>query len=153
MFVVLVSSVDVVFMFTNVGSGIGDAIQALRVFRLLRVFKLARVWKSFNYILITVVNALKKISSFSVLLYLFMFTFTVLGMELFAYKVLFDENNVPSPDGSPPASHFNNFLEASISVFIVIANDGWSTIYFDHYRAIGWAMPTFFFIGLGFLDW
>lgn len=57
----------------------------LRVFRLLRVFKLAKVWPSFNYIMMTVANTIKKISTFLLLLYIFLFLFTVLGMSLFAH--------------------------------------------------------------------
>jgi hypothetical protein len=30
----------------------------------------------------------------------------------------------------------------------VIANDGWSSIYFDHYRVLGGGISTLFFIGL-----
>ena len=53
------------------------------MFRLLRVFKLAKIWPEFAYILATVGNTLKKISSFSVLLLIFIFSFAILGMELF----------------------------------------------------------------------
>jgi hypothetical protein len=72
-------------------------------------------------------------------------------MELFAYKVKFDSDNDPIPvtqDGTYPDSTFNTFIEALYSVFIVLANDGWSTIYFDHYRAVGGASSTIFFLTL-----
>ena len=72
----------------------------------------------------------------------------MLEMEIFAYKVKFNEFNKLdlASTGQPPYSNFNNFLDAWVSVFIVLANDGWSTIYFDHYRAIGGAVASLYFI-------
>lgn len=66
------------------------AITALRAFRLLRIFKLAKSWRRFHILLKTIVKTLKDISTFSVLLFLFIFTYTLLGMEMFAYKAKFD---------------------------------------------------------------
>jgi hypothetical protein len=80
-----------------------------------------------------------------------MFIYSLLGMELFAYRVKFDEDDkvVPSSEkGIYPDSTFNTFLEAIISVFIVLANDGWSTVYITHYRATGWLKSTIFFVSL-----
>ena len=61
------------------------------------------------------------------------------------------ENGLENVTGRIPDSNFNNFIESVLSVFIVLANDGWSTIYFDHarvYRESGQSilLPTIFFI-------
>ena len=104
-------------------------------------------------------STLVKISSFSVILSLFIFTFTILGMEIFANTVRFNYDNepidhfIPADDSissirSVPDSNFDNFLNAFITVFIVIANDGWSTIYFDYSRYSGMNKSGVFFIGL-----
>jgi hypothetical protein len=67
-----------------------------------------------------------------------MFTYSLLGMDMFGYKVkITDDDKVSLKYGSSPASNFNYFLEAFTSVFIVLANDGWSTIYFNHARVFG----------------
>ena len=58
-------------------------------------------------------------------------------MELFSWRAAFDSEGNPDILGEPPTSNFNNFQNAFISVFIVFANDGWSTIYFNHYRTVG----------------
>lgn len=147
-FIVIVFSVAdlIALYFTSSLNNSGmKAIQALRVFRLLRVFKLAKIWPEFSYILGTIGKTLKKISAFSVLLLIFIFSFSILGMELFAAKCSFDESDVPivgdyadgidEVQGRIPDSNFNNFFDAVLSVFIVLANDGWSTIFFDHARA------------------
>jgi len=45
--------------------------------------------------------------------------------------------------------NFNNVLEASLSVFIVIINDGWSKIYFEHTKSTGnIASTSIYFISL-----
>ena len=92
---------------------------------------------------------MKDISNFSVLLFLFMFTYTLLGMEMFGYKVKFNsEGQVDLKNGKYPNSTFNTFTEGFASVFIILANDGWSTIFFDHYRAIGPIQALIFFLSL-----
>ena len=165
-FIVIVLSIaDIVtlYMTSSLDASGVKAIQVLRVFRLLRVFKLAKIWPSFAYILVTVGNTFRKISAFSVLLLIFIFSFAILGSELFAAKCSFDENDKPILDdyangldnvrGRIPDSNFNNFFDSMLSVFIVLANDGWSTIYFDHARVFREAgqstfLPTVFFIML-----
>ncbi len=71
----------------------GSVVTALRGFRLLRVFKLAKTWKRFELLLETMAKTLKDVATFSILLFLFIFIFTLLGMELFAFKVKFDRNS------------------------------------------------------------
>ena len=163
--VILFSLADLVSLYLSqtAGSSGMNAIQTLRVFRLLRVFKLAKIWSEFAYILVTVGNTLKKISSFLVLLVICIFSFSILGMELFAATLSFDEDNKPIIDdydnglenmrGNIPDSTFNTFVDAVIAVFIILANDGWSNIYLDHarvFRAKGQSssVPTIFFLTL-----
>lgn len=85
--IVLLSLLEFVMGKVNLGGGIstGGAITAFRGVRLLRIFKLARSWTSFQLILKKIGKAMTQIGSFSVLLFLFMFTYTLLGMELFAH--------------------------------------------------------------------
>lgn len=90
------------------------------------------------------------ISNFSVLLLLFIFTYSLLGLDLFAFKVKFNSDNQVdfSAAGRYPDSTFNSFLEAFVSVFVVLTNDGWTKIYFNHYRALDKYSTSFFFLSL-----
>ena len=63
---------------------------AFRSFRILRIFKLAREWVSFRTLLAQIILSLKEISTFIVLMSLFIIIFIVLGMQFFAYGVFFD---------------------------------------------------------------
>lgn len=83
-FVVLASVVDL-FISNIMPSYNGGAFTALRAFRLLRIFKLANSWKKLHNLLKTIGRTLKDVSTFSVLLFLFIFIYALLGMELFGY--------------------------------------------------------------------
>jgi hypothetical protein len=86
-FVVSISIIDVAISYSmpgDDGGGGKGAISAFRAFRLMRVFKLAKSWKTLHQLLTTIMKSLKDISSFSVLLFLLMFIYTLLGMEAFA---------------------------------------------------------------------
>lgn len=87
--VVTLSIVDVSLSYStpqdDINNGRG-AISAFRAFRLLRVFKLAKSWRRLKLLLQTIARSLKDISSFSVLLFLLMFIYILLGMEIFAQK-------------------------------------------------------------------
>lgn len=150
-FIVFSSVIDffLSLVFASNGDSGGGAISALRAFRLLRVFKLAKSWKKLQQLLKTIAATLNDISIFSILLLLFMFTFSLLGMDLFGHKAKFNsENEVDLVNGESPKANFDYFLEAFCSVFIVLANDGWSTIYFDYGRTKGLPVPACYFWSL-----
>lgn len=122
-------------------------ITTFRGFRLLRIFKLAKQWNRLDMLLRTIKRTLQDVSTFSVLLFLFMFTFALLGMELFGCKVRFDEKNkIDLVNGNPPDANFDSILNSFTTVFIVMTADAWSNIYFNHYRAISNSATTFYFI-------
>jgi len=54
---------------------------------------LARSWKSFRELLEKIVITLKDIRNFAVLMLIFMFIYTLLGMELYAYRVIFNDED------------------------------------------------------------
>lgn len=91
--VVIISIVEMIIStFIEGGLG-GGAISSLRAVRLLRVFKLARSWTSFRDLLAKMIITFKDIQFFACLLVLFMFIFTLLGMELFAYRIKFNNED------------------------------------------------------------
>lgn len=121
----------------------------MRTIRLLRLFKLAKSWKRLELLIHTVAKTVKDISTFSLLLFLFMFIYSLIGLELFAYKGKFDsDGNVNDLTGDYPSSNFNEFYNAFTTIFIVLTNDGWSAIYYNYYRGVNSVTSTFYFISL-----
>ena len=90
---------------------------------------------------------MKDVSNISVIILIFVFTYTLIGMELFAYKLPSD-NEVRFDDPIRRRSTFNTFIESFFSVFIVLVGDGWTDIYFDHYRHIDIFTSSLFFMTL-----
>jgi len=83
------------------------------------------------------------------LMFLFIFIYSLLGMELFSNQAKFNEDDeLDLKNGEFVCANFNDFGTAAISVFIVLANDGWSVIYLNHYRSSGGLKSTIFFISL-----
>jgi len=146
--IVVLSVIDLVLDYTLDASTV-SALTALRGFRLLRVFKLAKSWSKFHMVLKTVSSSLKEVSSFSILLFLFIYIYTLLGLELFAYYAKFNEaGEFDLENGAEPMFSFDGFFDSIITVFIILTNDGWSGIYFNYYRAVGATASTIYFVTL-----
>lgn len=88
--VVMISLIENIIDWIGIDFGGGGAISALRAIRLLRVFKLARSWTSFRELLQKIIITLKDITNISVLLLLFMFIFSLVGSEMYAYKIMYN---------------------------------------------------------------
>ena len=92
--VVMISLIENIIHWVGIDFGGGGAISALRAIRLLRVFKLARSWTSFRELLQKIIVTLKDITNISVLLLLFMFIFSLIGSEMYAYKIMYNNEDL-----------------------------------------------------------
>ena len=121
LFIIIISTVELTITFStgNFESSGGSALSAMRGFRLLRIFKLAKTWKKFQELLATIASTVKDIRNFSVLLMLFIFTYTLLGMEFFSHNL--------KRDGKSIRRNFDTFGNGLISIFIALTGDDWST--------------------------
>lgn len=153
--VVMISMLEMLFAILVSDFSGGGAISALRAVRLLRVFKLARSWTSFRDLLQNIVVTLKDIRNFTVLMLIFMFIFTLLGMELFAYRVKFSDadktepvvaENIIDAPGVWPRESFNGFVDGFTTIFIVFIGEDWNSVMYDHTRALGTRLYMLFFI-------
>ena len=134
--VVIISIADITISFTfefNVEAG--GAISAFRIFRLFRVLKLVKAWKKFQQLIATIIRSIKDVSNFSVLLFLFIFIYTLLGRELFAHNVKFDEEGRYSTDveAESPRNNFDSFWNALVTIFIVLTGEQWNRIMYESY--------------------
>jgi hypothetical protein len=147
-FVVVLSIVELIMKKAG-GASTGGAFSALRAVRLLRVFKLARKWTSFRELLAKMLVTLGDIQYFAVLVLLFMFIETLLGMELFAYNVKYnnlDKERVVAKDaeGEYPRPNFNSVLNGFTSIFVVFIGENWNESMYDHTRALGYGCIIYF---------
>ncbi len=116
-----------------------SVITALRGFRLLRIFKLARSWKRLELLLETMGRTLRDIATFSILLFIVILVFTLIGLEIFAYKIKLNlkDDTVDLENGTSPDLNFDNFLISFTTVFVILTNDNTQYIYFTIYRTVG----------------
>lgn len=147
--VIVVASMADIIISQIVVKNASSVIIAIRAFRLLRLFKLAKQWKRLSHLLSTILRTFGDVGTFSILLFLFMFTFSLLGMETYANRVKFaPDNSIDLENGTSPDSNFDSLLNSFATVFVVLTADGWSNIYFNHYRAIENEWSTIYFIML-----
>jgi voltage-dependent calcium channel L type alpha-1D len=80
-------------------SGEGGAVSAMRAFRLFRIVKLARSWESLKLLLDSIAHTLAAIGNFTILLGLFIYVYSLLGMQFFAGQMRFNEKGEKDPEG------------------------------------------------------
>lgn len=125
-------------------ASVGSSMQALRALRLLRVIKLARSWTSLQDIIRKTVASMKDISNFGVLLFLFMYIYALLGMEMFANQIrlTFDGEiiaDIPAfvkAEGImiAPRYNFDNIYNALVVVFCAILGEDWNNSMYSFIR-------------------
>lgn len=133
--IVMISVLELL-MADSEGGGLG--VSALRTFRLLRVFKLARSWESLNQLLGTMARSLPRIGPFSVVLLLFMFIFSLVGMQLFGGQL-----NDPET-GEPPRSHYDDLLWALVTTFQILTGENWNETMYEATDKVGLIAPFYF---------
>ena len=133
------------------GDGIGN-FSVLRAFRLLRFLKLAHSLPGLRQIVATLAKSVYSMANLLFILILLMFIFALLGMELWAGRFTPDTHfpeavclganvsqTTPCAGAEVPAIrwHFENFLYAFVTTFVVISGEEWHNIYFDCYEVLG----------------
>ena len=76
-----------------------------------------------------------QIGSFLVLLILLMFIYTLLGQELFAHKIRYNELGNVDENGTSPRENFDDFLHGFTTIFICLIGDDWNLVMYSHARA------------------
>lgn len=123
-----------------------SAVRAVRFFNFLQF---APDGSSLRLLLDSISHTFLAIGTFTVLLMLFIYVYSLLGMQFFAGRLRFTEQGGNyDPQGSYiPRANFDSMLWASVTIFQVLVGDGWNQVMYDCYRAVGWA-SVFYFITL-----
>ncbi|XP_053393144.1 voltage-dependent T-type calcium channel subunit alpha-1G-like isoform X2 [Mercenaria mercenaria] len=117
----------------------GSGLSVLRTFRLLRILKLVRFMPALQRQLIVMLRTMDNVATFFALLLLFMFIFSVLGMNLFGGKFCWKsdgstcncneylEPNICECD----RANFNTLLWSLVTVFQVLTQEDWNTVLYN----------------------
>lgn len=116
---IVIISILELFASTSGGSGLS----VLRTFRLLRILKLVRFMPALRRQLVIMLRTLDNVAVFFGLLVLFIFIFSILGMNLFGCK--FCET---LPDGTERCDrkNFNTLLWSLVTVFQILTQEDWN---------------------------
>jgi hypothetical protein len=81
-----------------------------------------------------------------------MFAYAMVGMELYAYKVYFKEENEifyvsDSEEGESPRLNFDSIWNAFIVIFIIFIGEDWHSVYYQFYRVKRYT-SIFYFVSL-----
>lgn len=119
-----------------------------KTFRICRLFKLQNHWGSFQVLLETLRTTLTSILPFFCLLAVLVYTFTLVGLELFAYRAKLSKETglVDLQEGESPAFNFDTFLDSFTVVFLILINDIQSIIFYDYYRAVSGVKATLYWL-------
>lgn len=99
------------------GEESASVISALRAFRLIRLIRLARSNPTLRSLLDSIALTVRAIANFMVILAIFIYVFSLLGMEIFAGKFKFDKDGMFDADGEVPRQNFDSITWAIITVF------------------------------------
>jgi hypothetical protein len=149
-FIVIVSTIELII---NYGTGEQDsstgAISAFRGFRLLRMLKLLRSWTSLRRLLETIAQTLMEVNYFVVIMLLFIFIYTLLGMEFYAHRLKFDARTKEiDRHGESPRLNFDDFFHAFVTIFSILVGDDWQYILYNAIRSEGYAISVLYFVTL-----
>jgi hypothetical protein len=123
MTVVIGTDLGIILETFTSGSGFSTAATVVRAFRIMRIVRLVRSQENIKIILDTVVNIIPQISNFISLLFLLLFIFAALGMNVFCGVVYHDLLS--------PQADFSNIGIAVFTLFRCSTGEDWNKIMHD----------------------
>ena len=124
----------------------GISISIIRCFRLFRMIKLAVRFEALKILLTRILKTFLDLFSFMILLLLFLFICTLIGMQFFANSFRFDSDGyVITSINSYEWKHayeisrynFDDFNNAFASVFQIMSTENWNVLLHNCWRAKG----------------
>uniref|UniRef100_A0A7I4Z6U7 Voltage-dependent T-type calcium channel subunit alpha n=1 Tax=Haemonchus contortus TaxID=6289 RepID=A0A7I4Z6U7_HAECO len=107
-------------------------LSVLRTFRLLRILKLVRFMPALRYQLVVMLRTMDNVTVFFGLLVLFIFIFSILGMNLFGCKFCkVEERFLGGTSKKCERKNFDTLLWALITVFQILTQEDWNMVLFN----------------------
>nr|DBA18821.1 TPA: hypothetical protein GDO54_017024 [Pyxicephalus adspersus] len=103
-------------------------LSVLRTFRLLRVLKLVRFMPALRRQLVVLMKTMDNVATFCMLLMLFIFIFSILGMHIFGCKFSL---RTDSGDTVPDRKNFDSLLWAIVTVFQILTQEDWKVVLYN----------------------
>ncbi|CAF1538985.1 unnamed protein product [Rotaria magnacalcarata] len=114
-------------------------LSVLRSFRLLRIFKLAKSWQTLNRLMATIGKSIGALANLTLVLVIFIFIFSVVGMQLFGQKY------TEKFGKDIPRWNFCDFFHSFMIVFRVLCGE-WIESMWTCLECAGWPCIPFFIL-------
>uniref|UniRef100_A0A8C9TV68 Calcium voltage-gated channel subunit alpha1 I n=1 Tax=Scleropages formosus TaxID=113540 RepID=A0A8C9TV68_SCLFO len=122
---------DGIIVIISVCEIVGQAdggLSVLRTFRLLRVIKLVRFMPALRRQLVVLMKTMDNVATFCMLLMLFIFIFSILGMHIFGCKFSL---KTEAGDTVPDRKNFDSLLWAIVTVFQILTQEDWNMVLYN----------------------
>ena len=138
-FIVIISLVEIIAL--GGGNKAVSAFRTVRIFRTFRVLRVTKLLRALEFMKVIIGVVSESMQSFfyiAVLLLLFIFIYTLLGVQIFGGKTNFNDSTI--------RANFNSFHNAFITVFQVLTLENWQQILFVCMRSSAGAVLTNIFL-------
>ncbi|XP_029707010.1 voltage-dependent T-type calcium channel subunit alpha-1I-like isoform X3 [Takifugu rubripes] len=119
-------------------------LSVLRTFRLLRVLKLVRFMPALRRQLVVLMKTMDNVATFCMLLMLFIFIFSILGMHIFGCKFSI---KTETGDTVPDRKNFDSLLWAIVTVFQILTQEDWNVVLYNGMAATS-PLAALYFVAL-----
>ncbi|KAM4691946.1 LOW QUALITY PROTEIN: sodium channel protein type 4 subunit alpha-like [Rhinophrynus dorsalis] len=131
-------SLIVVLSLLELGLANVEGLSVLRYFRLLRVLRLAKFWPTFNMLIKIIGNSVGALGKLTLVLAIIVFSFAVVGMQLFGKSYKESVCKISS-DCQLPRWHMNDFFHSFLIVFRILCGE-WIETMWDCMEVAGQAL-------------
>lgn len=127
-------------------------ISLIKCFKTLRIFRFLvglKYWKRGSILFIEMINALAKTKEFIFLIIILIFVGSLLGMQLFAYRIRYiNENEIPEEIsmGFPTRLNYDNIGNALMATTLICLNEEWHLLMYENMRILGVEVGWYFII-------
>ncbi|CAD8085687.1 unnamed protein product [Paramecium sonneborni] len=137
--IVALSLVDIFFLS---GNSVFKSVRIFRALRVLRITKLMRSLKFMNFLVQVLSNAFQSLMYIFLLLILFIYIFTLLGMSFFGGQLT----------STPSRQSYDTFYESFLVVFQVLTLENWNSILYDLLQQpVSWIITMIYLIAWIFI--
>lgn len=131
----------------------------LEALRLLRLIVFARALQTISVLLDCIAFTFDSVGNFLVLLFIFLYVFSLLGMQCFAGKLIFDAKGNKITELTDisqiqvqyiPRSNFDDIGKSFVTVFQILIGELWNEVFLNCWKGSGPLIASGYFITLIF---
>lgn len=105
-------------------------------------------YQTFNQLIDSIIFTLAVVMSYCAIMILFIYIFSLLGMQFFAGRLKFAADGSYDPaQGKVPRQNFDTILWSATTVLQIVIGDDWSLVMFNCMLSTGW-YSCFYFVAL-----